>query len=143
MKRLVEPELLDELPPDDRRAIGSRRDLQKVNAWMGQSRIMTRALESAFRGRAPRSIVELGAGDGTQLLRLAKRLAPRWKPSRVLLVDRHLLLSPQTQAQFAALSWRVEALRADVFDWLRRPHPEPSDVTIANLFLHHFKEDDL
>src|SRR5664279_6175899 len=31
----------------------------------------------------------------------------------------------------------------DVFDWLQRPHPEPSDVTIASLFLHHFKEHDL
>jgi hypothetical protein len=31
----------------------------------------------------------------------------------------------------------------DVFEWLERPHPEPGDVTIANLFLHHFLEDDL
>jgi hypothetical protein len=31
----------------------------------------------------------------------------------------------------------------DVFDWLQRPHPEQNDVTLANLFLHHFREDDL
>jgi len=143
MRREVKRELLDELPPGDRRAIGSRRDLQRVNAWMGHAHIMVRALAGAFTDRSPRSIVELGAGDGTLLLRLAKRIAPQWKPLRVVLVDRQRLLSPLTKAEFEALSWQVETLEMDVFDWLRRPDPVPSDVTIANLFLHHFSEDDL
>jgi SAM-dependent methyltransferase len=143
MRREVKRELLDELPPGDRRAIGSRRDLQRVNAWMGHAHIMVRALAGAFTDRSPRSIVELGAGDGTLLLRLAKRIAPQWKPLRVVLVDRQRLLSPLTKAEFEALSWQVETLEMDVFDWLRRPDPAPSDVTIANLFLHHFSEDDL
>jgi hypothetical protein len=143
MKREVKRELLDELPAGDRRAIGSRRDLQKVNAWMGHADIMLRALAGAFADRSPRSIVELGAGDGTLLLRLAKSIAPRWKPLRVVLVDRQRLLSPRTKAEFAALSWDVESIETDVFDWLQRPHPERSDVTLANLFLHHFADDDL
>ncbi len=143
MKREVKRELLDELPAGDRRAIRSRRDLQKVNAWMGHAGIMARALAGAFPDRPPQSIVELGAGDGTLLLRLAKRVAPRWKPLRVVLVDRQRLLSPRTQAEFEALSWRVEPVEMDVFDWLERPQPEPGDVMIANLFLHHFQEGDL
>jgi Methyltransferase domain len=143
MKREVKRELLDELPAGDRRAIGSRRDLQRVNAWMGHAHIMLRALAAAFTDRSPRSIVELGAGDGTLLLRLAKSIAPRWKPPRVVLVDRQRLLSPGTKAEFEALSWHVESLEMDVFDWLQRPYPEHSDITIASLFLHHFKEDDL
>ena len=143
MKREIEPELLDELPADDRRAIGSRRDLRKVNAWMGHARIMSRVLAGAFSDRSPRSIVELGAGDGTLLLGLANRIASRWKPLRVALVDRQRLLSSRTKAEFEALSWHVESLETDVFDWLQRPNPEHSDVTIANLFLHHFTEDDL
>jgi Methyltransferase domain len=143
MKREVKRELLDELPAGDRRAIGSRRDLQKLNAWMGHARIMVRALAGAFTDRPPRSIVELGAGDGTLLLRLAKSIAPHWKPLRVVLVDRQRLLSPETKAEFEALSWQVESLEMDVFDWLQRPHPQQSDVTIASLFLHHFMEDDL
>jgi len=132
MKREVRRELLDELPAGDRRAIGSRRDLQKVNAWMGHAHIMVRALTSAFIDRSPRSIVELGAGDGTFLLRLAKSIAPRWKPLRVVLVDRQRLLSPRTKAELAALSWHVESLEMDVFEWLQRPHLEHSDVTLAN-----------
>ncbi len=143
MKREVKRELLDELPAGDRRAIGSRRDLQKVNAWMGHADIMLRALAGAFADRSPQSIVELGAGDGTLLLRLAKSIAPRWKPLRVVLVDRQPLLSSGTKAEFEALSWHVESLEMDVFEWLQRPDPEHSDVTIANLFLHHFAEDDL
>jgi hypothetical protein len=143
LKREGEPEFLDELPTGDHRAIQSRRDLQKINALMGHVRIMARVLAGAFGDRSPRSIVELGAGDGTLLLRVAKSVAPRWKPVRVVLVDRLRLLSPQTRAEFEALSWHVEALPMDVFDWLQRPDPERSEVTIASLFLHHFTNNDL
>lgn len=143
MKREVKRELLDELPSGDHRAIGARRDLQKINACMGHRQIMVRALAGAFTDRSPGTIVELGAGDGTLLLRLAKSIAPRWKPLRVVLVDRKRLLSPRTKAEFEALSWHVESMEMDVFEWLQRPHPEHSQVTLASLFLHHFKEDDL
>ena len=143
MKREVEPELLDELSSADPRAIQSRRDLRKVNALMGHTRIMSRVLVGAFRRRSPQSIVELGAGDGTLLLQLAIRTAPQWKPARVVLVDRKRLLSSRTKAEFEALSWRVESLEMDVFEWLQRPQPEQCDITIANLFLHHFTEENL
>ena len=102
MKREVKPELLDELPASDRRAIHSRRDLQKVNAWMGHARIIASAVAGAFRDRSPRSIVELGAGDGTLLLRLAKRIAPRWRQVRVVLVDRQPLVSTRTRSAILA-----------------------------------------
>lgn len=143
MKRELERELLDDLPADDPRAVHSRRDLQRANAWMGHVRIMGRVLAGAFRDRAPTSIVELGAGDGTLLLRLANKLGPRWTPSRVVLLDQQRLLSPETGAGFTALSWNVEAVQMDVFDWLERREAAPCDLTIANLFLHHFNEGDL
>lgn len=110
---------------------------------MGNARIMMGVLASAFRDRSPESVVELGAGDGTLLLRLAKKLGSRWKPSRVVLVDQQRLLSPKTWAAFKALSWNVEVVQRDVFDWLERPEPAPNDLTIANLFLHHFTANDL
>ncbi len=44
MNRIVKPELLDELPPADPRAVRSRRDLRRVNAWMRNHAIMARAL---------------------------------------------------------------------------------------------------
>ena len=143
MKRAVEPELLDELAADDPRAIWSRRDLQRVNALMGNAGITARALEVAFAGGAPRTIVDLGAGDGKPLLRLAKRMRPHWKSVRAVLVDRKRLLTARAQAEFAAIGWTVECAEMDVFEWLGRPRPENSDLTIASLFLHHCEDDDL
>jgi len=143
VKRAVEPELLDELAADDRRARWSRRDLQRVNVLMGNARIAARALGGVVPGGTPRSIVDLGAGDGTPLLRLARKIGPRWKSVRAVLVDRRRLLSAETEAEFAALAWRVECVEMDVVEWFGRAHPENSDLTIASLFLHHFKEDDL
>jgi len=104
MRREVLPEWLDELPADDRRAIRSRRDLRLLNIIMRQASLMARALlrhweqnaaghvsgqvEPAF-GRpltssTPKRILELGAGDGTFMLRLALRLAPRWPHVEVM-----------------------------------------------------------
>lgn len=158
MLRTITPELLDELPPDDPRAIHSRGDLQRVNALMGNANIMARTLlgrekeiGSRFRGSGgesasrsllpvPFSIVELGGGDGTFLLRLARRVAPQMRPVHAILVDQQSLLTAQTRAAFAALSWQVESVQADVFDWLAQRPSEPADATIANLFLHHFAD---
>ncbi len=44
MPRMVEPELLDALQPEDSLAVGSRRDLRRINTWMRQSVIMARLL---------------------------------------------------------------------------------------------------
>src|SRR5713226_5224989 len=142
MERAIERELLDELPADDPRAIHSRADLRTVNAWMGHAGVMAGILSSAFEHRPPQSIVELGAGDGTFLLRLAKRLGPGWQPARVVLVDQQRLLDERTTAAFGALGWNVRAMRIDVFDWIEE-EGESSDLILANLFLHHFVDADL
>jgi hypothetical protein len=154
MLRQVRPELLDDLAADDPRAIHSRGDLKKVNALMGNADIMARALiagsikqDPAYARRAgpsgPAEIVELGGGDGTFLLHVARRVAPAMGPVHAILVDQQSLLASQTQDAFAALSWQVESVQADVFQWLRERAAHTADVTIANLFLHHFVERDL
>jgi hypothetical protein len=143
MERDVQPELLDQLPAGDHHAVHSRRDLQKINAWMGHAGIMSRVLTAALSSRPPQSVVELGSGDGTLLLKLAKRFAPHWKPSRVVLVDRQALVTAETVAAFASLSWPVEFAQMDVFEWLERARPASIDLTLTTLFLHHFVEHDL
>ena len=62
---------------------------------------------------------------------------------RAVLVDRQRLLSRRTQAEFEALSWHVESVQMDVFEWLQGAGAERSDVVLATLFLHHFADDDL
>ena len=140
MRRVIQPEILDELPADDPRAIQSRRDLQKVNTFMGHPAMVARELGAA--STPPRVVVELGAGDGTFLLRVAKRLRHRPRV-RALLVDRRPSLSDATRNGFAAAGWDVEICESDVFEWLSRPSPQTADVTVANLFLHHFREGEL
>jgi hypothetical protein len=143
MQRQVKPEWLDSLAPDDSAAIRSRRDLRRVNWWMGHARILAHALRSAANGRRLRTVVELGAGDGHFLLQVARRLSPPPAGARLLLVDRLRLVNPETEAAFRRFGWRAELVQLDVFEWLRRSGHEQVDAVVANLFLHHFTEDQL
>lgn len=140
MERCVKPELLDELPTADPRAARSRRDLARVNTWMGNGRIMVRALRSSCNGRPARHLVDLGTGDGRFLLRAARGLHPDWQGTHAVLLDRRNAVSPETHAAFGALGWRVESREAEVLDWLARSEAKSYDVLMANLFLHHFRE---
>lgn len=139
MKRVVEPEWLDELPADDPGAAGSRRDLRRLNRVMGHGAILRGLLQSAMDGRAPKRIVELGAGDGTLMLALARDFAPRCERVEVTLVDCKAVVTDATREEFAALGWQVEVVTADIFDWLAKP-AKTADAMVANLFLHQFPE---
>jgi hypothetical protein len=138
MNRIIEPELLDELPPEDSLAVGSRRDLCRVNAWMRNHVIMAGALRNYFSGQTPRQIIELGAGDGNFLLQVAKKASAHWLNVKVTLLDRQKIVTHQTLASFTSRGWHAETVTADVFDWL--PAGNPAEVVIANLFLHHFPD---
>jgi hypothetical protein len=142
MKRLVQPELLDTLPAADPRAARSRRDLRRVNAWMGNAGIMARALSDGLTGPAPRQVTELGAGDGHFFLRVAQKIksgqasSQQGFPGRtVVLVDRQENVDPETIAAFARIGWRANAFVSDIFGWA----PMSGEYVIANLFLHHFQ----
>jgi Methyltransferase domain len=141
LSRHLQPEILDSLPADDPRAIHSRRDLQRVNVIMGHAAFVTRALRAV--PTPLRVVVELGTGDGTLLLRVAKHLRTRSGRVRAVLVDRQPVVNAETRAAFDALGWHVQVSKADVFEWLRRPEPEMADAMIANLFLHHFDDAEL
>jgi len=136
--RRIEPEWLDELPPSNPRAMRSRRDLRRVNALMRNAAIVARELRRSFHEGAPHAIAEIGAGDGTFMLRLAEKTATQWKDVHVVLLERQDIVSPETRAEFVSLGWRAESVTADVFEWLARPAARIFDVIIANLFLHHF-----
>jgi hypothetical protein len=138
--RTLEPELLDLLEADDPRARHSRRDLRKVNMLMGHPWIVTRTLAAT---PVPGVVVELGAGDGTFLLKVAERLGCARARIRAILVDRHPSVSPHTCARFREIGWDVEPRRVDVFDYLHGADAPLADVTLATLFLHHFDASDL
>lgn len=135
MQRIVTPELLDHLPPDDPSAIASRRDLARINGLMRQQAIMVRALK-AFP--APALLVDLGGGDGRFLLGVARRL--HWPNIRAAIADRQAIVTDQTRADFARLGWDCQSVTGDIFDTL--PQLKPG-IVIANLFLHHFADAEL
>jgi hypothetical protein len=109
---------------------------------MGHARI----IDDAFRrhgawatpGRRLR-ICELGAGDGSLLLALARRWSARDLAADALLVDRQPLLTAATRDAFARLGWTVASTEAEVLAWLQAETP-PVELMLANLFLHHFAD---
>jgi hypothetical protein len=134
--RRLETELLDVLPADDPAAVGSRRDLRFLNAVMLHPGIMARRMRR-HAVDAPRRIIELGAGDGSLMLRLGRRLARHWPGVGAVLVDRQDIVAPETRQAISSLGWRADRVTQDVIDFL--VVAEPADMIIANLFLHHFR----
>jgi hypothetical protein len=162
MNRIVQPELLDQLPPDDPRARWSRRDLRRINAWMRNHAIMARALgnhlkagsgvrpaavllpKAGAHGSLPGDaapvlhITDLGAGDGHFLLRVAKKICSHWPRVNVNLLDNRKVTNSEILSAFEPLGWRAEAVAADAFDWLSGAGT--LDVVVTNHFLHHFED---
>lgn len=149
IRRVVAPETLDGLAADDLAAMRSRRDLQRVHRAMGTRAIVAgalRKLATGHRPAAPLRMLELGAGDGTLMLGVARALKPHWPAVELELLDRQKLVSPATLQAYAALGWQARERVSDVFDWVaggsesqRGQGPARWDVIVVNLFLHHFE----
>lgn len=135
--RLLEPEWLDELPAGDARAVRSRADLRRVNAVMGNARLISGFLRNNLEKEKPLRVADLGAGDGTLALSVARRL--RRPRVRLTLVDRAPVVHGITLDELAELGWHTSIAAADVFDFLAEPR-EPLDAIFVNLFLHHFDD---
>lgn len=150
MLRVVHVETLDGLAEADPAAMHSRRDLQRIHRIMGTRGIVRRALRLAARqqGRMgePLRILELGAGDGSLMLGVARTMG-RGKPAVAFtLLDRQNLVTVPTLEAFAEAGWSATARVCDVFDWVGQaqglcddPSPDHWDVIVCNLFLHHFE----
>ncbi|MEX2496537.1 MAG: methyltransferase domain-containing protein [Woeseia sp.] len=142
LARRVQPELLDELPADDPRAVRSRGDLRRVNRLMGSLHLLRRALDKAGPA-SPRRLIELGAGDGTMMLRLARSRAQQWPKTEVTLLDMQPVVSAGTLSAIRDLGWSVDVDETDVLDWIERSDADSDAIVFANLFVHHFEGDRL
>ena len=145
--RIVAAETLDRLAADDPAARRSRRDLVRIHRAMATRSILARGwrgLISPQRANSPLKILELGAGDGTLLLGVARALAPAWGRVQLTLLDRQAIVSPATLAAYAQLGWVARVEQADVLDWAAiGPSPLRRDLRwdliSTSLFLHHFE----
>ena len=124
MRRILQPEILDTLSPDDPAALHNRRDLRIINALMGNHRWLERELRR--RLRPGERVLEIGAGTGE----LGRRLA-----AAGMAVD-GLDLWPRPADWPAASAWH----RADLRDF---DGYGGYDIVVANLILHQFSEAEL
>jgi hypothetical protein len=124
MERVIEPELVDSLAPDDPMAIRSRRDLRMINFIMGNERWI-RGQVASHRDSAAKGIVELGAGGGELLGSLAK-----YGPA----TGYDLVPKP------AHLDERVSWKQGDLWE---RKAEIAGGILVANLFLHHLQAEEL
>jgi hypothetical protein len=137
MTRHIEAELLDRLPADEPSALSSRRDLRRLNAIMGHPRIIARIL--ARERNVVHSIFDLGGGDGSFLLALARKLNQRSSAVTATIVDPRSRVADETHRKLKAVGWNLSVVEADALDFLDSK-PPPCDAIMANLFLHHLAE---
>jgi hypothetical protein len=140
LPRNVSPEILDALAVHDPRAQRSRHDLQRINRIMASGRHVTRALRGVTASSTPQRLLEIGAGDGTFMLRLAKPLHDAWPSVELTLLDQHDLVATSTVAALRDMGWDVQVVVDDVMSWIVQPSAARWDVVVANLFLHHFDD---
>ena len=141
--RLVLPETLDFLAPDDPRATRSRRDLRRVHRTLRTVSVVKHALRGLHLACPPRRVLELGGGDASLVLRLAQALRPQWPHVSLTVLDRHDVVSAQTRAAYRALGWELQVARQEALEWAAAAHSERYDFCICTLFLHHFDEKSL
>ena len=148
--RVVATETLDGLAWNDPAAMHSRRDLQRVHRAMGTRATVLKALRGmqiARRRQTALRVLELGAGDGSLMLGVARTLAPVWPKVELTLLDRQPLIGQSVIASFAGVGWAAVARVADALDWATEAsHPPDAsgrpacwDLIVVNLFLHHFE----
>ncbi len=142
MERLVQPELLDGLDSTNPLAIGSRKDLQRLNAVMNSAGNLRRALQACTNDFSttsyPIQVLEIGAGDGTLFLKLARQWRNAGLRGSVTLLDIAPSVSKNTLHQLEMLGWSATVVQANVFDYLSRDKSR-FEIVFANLFLHHFE----
>ena len=145
LTRRVQAEVLDGLAATDPFAEHSRRDLRRLHQFMRtRSRLLRMLRQLVPEPGTTLRVLELGAGDGSLLLGVARELAPEWPAVELTLLDRLALVDSATVAEYARHGWTARASVMDVLDWADAAAESSADpdsrwhVVIANLFLHHF-----
>ncbi|MGE9290720.1 MAG: hypothetical protein ACQKBT_07010, partial [Puniceicoccales bacterium] len=127
--RVVRPEILDTLSPDDPGAVANRRDLRFLNRFMGNWSWIARQLRREYR--PGRRLVEVGAGEGDLGFYLRSRLK-NLRAGDYTGLD--LWGRPDEWPE--GWLWRQE-------DLLKAEWEPAHDIFVSNLLLHQFEDEDL
>jgi len=142
VKRLIQPEILDHLSPDDPRVFHARKDLRLINGLMNHARILRSSIFPQLNAGHSLRIVEIGSGDGALAYEIFKKWGKLPAGSRFDFVDKAGSLSKQVKRDLGALGWEVNEFETDVFHWIDS-RSDSYDLCFASLFLHHFDEREL
>ncbi|HEY9249894.1 MAG TPA: methyltransferase domain-containing protein [Rariglobus sp.] len=123
MKRRLEPELLDSLPPWHPDAVRSRRDLRHVNRLMGNAHWFEKVI--ARHARPGEHVIELGSGTG--------ELAERLRSAAAVTVDGIDRIPAPARWPGPEARWHQTDIHGFT-GW------HDYDVVIGNLILHHFDD---
>jgi hypothetical protein len=130
MKRVVLPEYLDSLPPDDPGARANRRELRLFNAFLGTKSWFRRELLN--RLQPADRVLEIGAGEGLVIDHLARRLQRHKDPGvSWTALDAQPVFSGHPSIEFV------------MDDLLQYKDYPQSRVVFGNMILHQFGEDEL
>lgn len=126
MVRTVIPEILDSLDVDDVRALRSRKDLRLINTFMRGQQWILSELDRLVTEDS--EIIELGAGSGE----LISQITHRFPDCAVKAID--LVAKPNAVPE--SVTWH----QGDLFQF---DGFTENSIVVANLFVHHLKEDQL
>ena len=130
--RKVSNELLDHLDAEDPEAIRSRKDLHKINLFMGNMRWIKKQIEQLTKlSESSLNVIEVGAGDGQFL--------------ESLIQNKNLNLTGiDIQPRPKSISNEVDWIQENVLEMETVPQKNSDPVAvICNLILHHFSDDQL
>ncbi len=139
--RTLQRELLDDLPADDPMAVGSRKDLARLNHIMGNIGTIRRAISALrYQSSRPLSICELGCGDGylaNRIFTQSELTMPRG--STLKLLDLRPSIPGGWLERLRQRFEYVDIITMDLHQWLQSGDQQ-FDIIYMNLFLHHFHE---
>lgn len=123
-KRLIEPEVLDRLPPDEARP--NLADLVRINRRFGGHSVVRKTLERAANGERCFSLLDVGCASGDT----ARAVLAKYPDARITCLD-HNLVNMETAPHPKVI--------ADAFGL---PFiPKSFDFVLCSLFLHHFPDE--
>jgi ubiquinone/menaquinone biosynthesis C-methylase UbiE len=123
-QRLIEPEVLDHLPPEEARP--NLADLVRINRYFGGHSTVRHTLEQAANGEQCFSLLDIGCGSGDS----ARILLNEYPRARVTCLDHNVINMERAP---------YPKLIADAFELPFRP--ESFDFVFSSLFLHHFTDE--
>jgi SAM-dependent methyltransferase len=124
--RVLKPEMLDTLPPEEARA--SLADLVRINRYWGGYSTLRRLVDQTIPRNESFSLLDVGAASG-DMGRHLEKLRPQARVTSLDYIESHLAACDGSRVAADAFALPFAA--------------KSFDYVFSSLFLHHFSDDDV